>query len=78
MISIDLTGCEIVICRHAMLRANERGITPDMVEATIKGGKVTKYGKNKIKFKKKYKRFHVICVDEITGDCIKIVTVEKQ
>lgn len=49
-----------------------------MIEATIKGGTVKRFGKNNIKFHKKYKNFHVICVDESIGQRIKIVTIEKK
>lgn len=56
----------------------ERGITPDMIEATIKSGKIQRFGKNNVKFIKKYKRFVVICVDEMTGNRIKIVTIERR
>ena len=78
MISMNITQYEIEIKRHAFIRAMERGITPDMIEATIKGGTVKRFGKNNVKFIKKYKHFHVICVDEIIGHRIKIVTIEKK
>jgi hypothetical protein len=78
MISMDISKYEIEIKRHAFIRAVERGITPDMIEATIKGGKIRRFGKNNIKFTKKYKRFDVVCVDEITGNRIKIVTIERR
>lgn len=74
---MDITQYEIEIKRHAFIRSSERKITPDMVEATIKGGKIKRFGKNNIKFIKKYKRFTVICVGEIIGTKIKIFTVEK-
>ena len=48
-----------------------------MIEATLKGGKIKRFGKNNVKFIKKYKKFTVICVDEIVGDKIKIVTIER-
>jgi len=78
MISMNISQCEIDIKRHAFIRAMERGITPDMIEATIKGGKVKKFGKNNVKFSKKYKHCTVICIDEIIGQRIKIVTIEKK
>jgi len=56
----------------------KRGITPDMVEATLKGGKIKKFGKNNLKFYKKYKNFIVICVDQVVGTKIKIVTIERR
>lgn len=74
---MDIRKYEIEIRRHALIRAMQRGITPDMIEATIKGGKIKRFGKNNVKFVKKYKNFEVVCVDEISGRRIKIVTVER-
>ena len=76
MISMDITQYEFEIRRHALIRAMQRGVTPDMVEATLKGGKIVRFGKNNLKFYKEYKRFTVICVDQIIGAKIKIVTIE--
>jgi hypothetical protein len=75
---MDITQYEIEIKRHALIRAMQRGITPDMVEATLKGGKIARFGKRNIKFYKKYKEFTVVCVDEIIGTKIKIVTIETK
>jgi hypothetical protein len=74
---MDITNYEIEFRRHALKRAFQRGITPDMIEATIKGGRITRFGKNNVKFHKSYKNFTVICVDEIRGCRIKIVTITK-
>ncbi len=68
----------IEITRHAFIRALQRDITPDMVEATLRGGKIKKFGKNNIKFYKRYKRFTVVCVGEIKGETIKILTIEAK
>lgn len=78
MILMDIIKYDIEIKRHAFIRAIERGISPDMIEATIKGGTIKRFGKNNVKFIKKYKHFHVICVDEIVGHRIKIVTIERK
>ena len=78
MIFVDRTKFDIEIKRHAFIRATQRGITPDMVEATIMGGKIKRYGKNYVKFIQTYKRFKVICVGEITGMKIKIITIETK
>lgn len=75
---MDVSQYEIEIRRHAFIRAMQRHITPDMIEATIKGGKITKFGKNNVKFTKKYKRCTVVCVDHIVGNLIKIVTIETK
>ena len=73
---MDITQYDIEIKRHAFVRAMQRKITPDMIEATIKGGKITKFGKNNIRLIKKYKNFNVICIGEISGTKIKIITIE--
>jgi len=74
---MDITQYDIEIKRHAFIRSLQRNITPDMVEATIKGGEIKRFGKNNVKFIKKYKRFTVICVGEMRGTRIKIFTIEK-
>lgn len=76
--AIDITKCDIEIKRHAFLQALKRGIYPDFIEATIKGGKIKRFGKNYVKFIKSYKRFDVICIGQIIGNIIKIVTIEKR
>jgi len=73
---MDITQYEFEIKRHALIRAMQRGVSPDMVEATLKGGKIVRFGKNNLKFYKKYKMFTVVCVDQIIGTKIKIVTIE--
>jgi hypothetical protein len=75
---MNISHYEIEIKRHAFIRAMERGITPDMIEATIKGGTVKRFGKNNVKFSKKYKHFTVLCIDEIIGHRKKNVTIEKK
>jgi len=74
---MDMTQYDFEIKRHAFVRAMERKVTPDMIEATLKGGRIKRFGKNNVKFSKDYKDFTVICVDEIIGTKIKIVTIEK-
>jgi len=78
MILMNISQYDIEIKRQAFTRAMKRGITPDMIEATIKGGTIKRFGKNNVKFIKKYKHFHVICIDEIIGNRIKIVTIERK
>ena len=69
-------GKEIIITRHALIRARKRGITPDMVEAALKGGKQEQFGKNLVKYSTKYKKGTVVCVGEIVGEVVKIKTIE--
>lgn len=74
---MDISQYSIEIRRHAFLRALEREITPDMIEATLKGGRIKRFGKRNVKFIKRYKNFDVVCVGEIIGTTIKVFTVEK-
>lgn len=75
---MDRTKFDIVIKRHAFIRAVQRGVTPDMIEATIMGGKIKRYGKNYVKFTQRYKSFDVICVGEVAGMKIRIITIETK
>ena len=67
---------EIIISHHAFKRALERKIFPDMIEATLKSGITERFGKNKVKFIKRYKKGNVICLGEIKNSIIKIITIE--
>lgn len=67
----------IKISYHSRKRAMERGITFDMVERTIKTGKIESFGKNLFKFVSRYKRGNVVCIGERkSGNFIKILTIE--
>lgn len=62
---------------HVIQRARERDIIyPDMVYAAILGGKVERFGKNYLKFIKRYKQGSLICIGEDLGQAIIIKTVE--
>lgn len=68
---------QVWVTTHAIKRARERDIIyPDMVYATILGGKVTRFGKNLLKFQKRYKHGSVMCIGEDIGHAIIIKTVE--
>ena len=69
-------GKRVVITKHADVRAEQRGITASMIEATINGGKIKRFGRNRMKFIKEYKQGKVVCVDEIRKDYIRIATIE--
>ena len=73
---MDFSKFEFEIKRHAFARAMERGVTPDMIEATLLGGWVERHGKNNYKFCRDYSDFRVICVDRVEGEKIIIVTIE--
>ena len=71
-------GHKIILSRHALIRAMQRGIDPDVIETTIKTGKMRYFGKNRVKFEKRFRKFAIICVDEKIGELIKIVTIIKK
>ncbi|PIU21071.1 MAG: hypothetical protein COT15_04220 [Candidatus Diapherotrites archaeon CG08_land_8_20_14_0_20_34_12] len=71
-------GYEVTFSRHAARRTIEKGISADLIEKAIKEGYMLKFGKNRVKIGKRFKEFEVICVDEIVGNRIKIVTVVKK
>lgn len=68
---------KIVITRHAFTRAMQRGIHPDLIEDALHSGRMKRFGRNRVRFEKRFKQFAVICVDEIIGNIIKILTIEK-
>jgi hypothetical protein len=68
---------EFEIRRHAFVRAMERGIDPDMIEATLNGGAIERFGKNYMRFSRPYKDFKVICIGERCGLMIRIITIER-
>ena len=74
---MDISRYDIEIKRHAFIRAMERGIHPDIMEEAILKGKVERFGKHGIKFISKGKKRTIICVGEITGTKIKILTIEE-
>lgn len=69
---MDRAKYEIEIKHHVFIRAIQRGINPDIIESIIMNGKVERYGKNYIKFITR----SYICVGEISGLKIKILTIE--
>ena len=75
MISFDINRFEIEIRKHTLVRAAQRGLTPEIVWATVKSGKIKRFGKCNLRFIKQYKNFQVICVDEVCGNRVTIVTV---
>lgn len=69
---------EIVIKRHAFERAMQRGVDPDLLEHILQTGTMRKFGKNRVKIEKKFRKFTVTCVDEIMGNILRIVTITKR
>ena len=70
---MDRTKYEIDIKHHVFVRALQRGIHPDLIENCIKNGGINRFGKNYVKFTTR----SVICVGEIAGLRIKIITIER-
>ena len=68
---MDRNQYEIEIKHHAFRRALQRGITPDLIENTIKNGAIQRFGKNYVKLMSR----SVICVGEIAGLKLKILTI---
>jgi len=59
------------------MRAVQRGITEDMINATLKNGKMKWFAKNNVRFECDYKIGTVICVGELKeSNTIKILTIE--
>ncbi|MBI2106214.1 hypothetical protein HYT56_05275 [Candidatus Woesearchaeota archaeon] len=71
---MDRTQYVIEIKHHAFIRAMERRIHPDLIENCIKNGSIKKFGKNYVKFMTK----SIICVGEVAGLKIKIITIERR
>ena len=69
---------DIVVSRHAFIRAMQRGVSPDIIEAVLQTGAMSRFGKNRVKFTKKCRKMDVNCVDEIIGRTIKILTITKK
>ncbi len=73
---MDFTKFEFEIKRHALIRSMERGVTPDMIEAALCGGRIVRHSRNCYKFIRQYEDFTVVCVDKVEGEKIIIVTIE--
>ncbi len=71
---MDVSKYEVEIKHHAFIRAMQRGIHPDMIEDTLKKGKVERFGKNYVRFVGR----KTICVGEISGLKLKIITIERR
>jgi len=71
---MDRTKYDIEIKHHVFVRAMQRGINSDMIESTIVNGKIERHGKNYVKFVTK----GIICVGEVSGLKIKIITIERR
>ena len=71
---MDRTQYDIEIRHHVFIRAMQRGINPDLIENCVRNGSIDRFGKNYVKFSTKT----VICVGEVKGLEIKIITIERR
>ena len=74
---MDLSKYGLVIKRHVFERAMERGIHPDMIEETLLKGKLKRFGKHGVKFISEGSKRTLICVGELIGSKLKIITIEE-
>ena len=74
---MDLSRYDVVIKRHVFERAMQRGIHPDMIEDAMLKGKMQRFGKHGIKFINKGSKRTIICVGELIGNKLKIITIEE-
>ena len=74
---MDLSKYDVIIKRHVFERAMQRGIHPDTIEDILLKGKIKKFGKHGIKFISKGSKRNIICVGELIGSKLKIITIEE-
>jgi len=65
---------KVEISMHANIQAHERGIDAELVDSTIHCGKIIRFAKNHLKFVGN----KAICIDDIRGNTITIVTIVKK
>lgn len=73
---MDILVYDIEIKHHVFRRAIERGIHPDLIEDTIAKGNIERFGKHGIKFINRGTKRTIICVGEVIGMKLKILTIE--
>jgi len=74
---MDISKYDLVIKHHVFLQALKRGIDPDMIEQTILKGKMERLGKHGVKFINKGTKNTIICVGEMVGTVLKVITIEE-
>ncbi len=68
---------EVLFVDHAARRAAQRKIPLDLLERTVFEGKFERFGGNKVKISKDYRKGAIICIGIIERDRIKIITIER-
>lgn len=74
----DVQRYEIEIKHHVFVQAIKRGISPDLIEDTIRNGKIERFGNDRIRFVKRGSKRTLICVGEIRGLTLNVFTIEQQ
>ena len=73
----DLSKYEVEITHHAFKQALARGIHPDLIEDTLRKGKVQQFGKHGVRFVSAGSKRRIICVGQIVADKLTIFTIEE-
>jgi hypothetical protein len=73
---MDISQYDIIITRHAALRAFERGVKIDTIEGIVLNCQKQTFGKHHAKWIKKYNDISIICIGYIENNTIRILTVE--
>jgi hypothetical protein len=74
---MDISKYNVEIRGHAYEQAIERCIHQDLIEKTLYNGEIKRFGKNYVKFINKGSKRTIICVGEIKGNKLVILTVEE-
>jgi len=74
---MDIIKYDLIIKRHVFEQAMKRGIHPDMIEQTLLNGKMKRFGKHGIKFISKGSKRTIICIGQIIGNQLKVITIEE-
>ncbi len=74
---MDISKYDFRIMRHVFVRAMQRNIHPDLIEETLLKGKIKRFGKHGIKFINKGSKRTIICIGELMGTRLKIITIEE-
>jgi hypothetical protein len=75
---MDISQYDIIVTRHAVLRAFERGVNIDTIEGVILNCQKQTFGKHYAKWVKKYDTIEIICIGYIENNVIRILTVETK
>ena len=74
---MDISQYDVIIKRHVFEQALKRNIDPDMIEQALLKGKIERFGKHGVKFINKGKKKTIICVGEMVGNTLKLITIEE-